>query len=119
GKTWTQINEYCDPTTNKINKCDIIWDKFSDSGYITAYAEDESFIGTFHYDRKGFGDPPTDFYFQPYILAVEKLASNRDGTCSGPENLGERIMNLAKDFALTLEKHPKFGLFWMNSFSHG
>ncbi|XP_063931698.1 uncharacterized protein LOC135143718 isoform X3 [Zophobas morio] len=121
GKTWIQVYDQCDPKKNKINNCDIIWDKFNDLGYITAYAEDESSIGTFNYNRKGFGSPPTDFYFRPYMIAAENLPSIRRfgmHTCSGPETSGERIMNLAKDFAFSFEKNPKFGLFWMNTFSH-
>ncbi|KAH0810329.1 hypothetical protein GEV33_012462 [Tenebrio molitor] len=121
GKTWTQVYEHCDPKKNKMNNCDMIWDKFSDLGYITAYAEDESSIGTFNYNRKGFASPPTDFYMRPYVIATEQLPSIKKfgmHTCSGPESSGERIMNLAKDFAVTFPHHPKFGLFWMNTFSH-
>ncbi|RZC33112.1 uncharacterized protein BDFB_011070, partial [Asbolus verrucosus] len=121
GKTWKQVYEHCDPGKNKLNNCDIIWDKFSDLGYVTAYAEDETAIGTFNYDRKGFSSPPTDFYLRPYLIAAEKLPSRKRfgmHTCAGPESSGERIMNLAKDFAVTFEQHPKFGLFWMNTFSH-
>lgn len=32
--------------------------------------------------------------------------------------LGERILNLAKDFAFTFKDKPSFGIFWMNTFSH-
>ncbi|KAJ8984809.1 hypothetical protein NQ317_013007 [Molorchus minor] len=38
--------------------------------------------------------------------------------CTGPETAGERILNVAKDFAITFKDYPNFGFFWMNSFSH-
>lgn len=119
GKTWTDVYKFCNPYNHTMNDCDIIWDKFSELGYITAYAEDQTNIGTFNYNRRGFGKAPTDFYFRPYAMAAESLPSHkRFGmyTCAGPETSGERIMNVAKDFAAI--NHPKFGLFWMNSFSH-
>ncbi|XP_044258262.1 uncharacterized protein LOC123007195 isoform X2 [Tribolium madens] len=121
GKRWREVYKHCEPDKNTMNNCDIIWDKFSDLGFITAYAEDETFIGTFNYNnRLGFAAPPTDFYFRHYMIVAEKLPSiHRFGmhTCAGPETSGERIMNLAKDF-ITIKHYPKFGLFWMNSFSH-
>ncbi|KYB29144.1 uncharacterized protein LOC664132 isoform X2 [Tribolium castaneum] len=119
GKRWEEVYKHCAPDKNTMNNCDIIWDKFNDLGFITAYVEDMTEIGTFNYNnRLGFGAPPTDFYFRHYMIASERLPSiRRSHTCSGPENTGERIMNLAKDF-LTIKHYPKFGLFWMNSFSH-
>src|SRR5699024_5477374 len=59
GRTSSQIYEYCNPTRNNLNECGFIWDEFSDLGYITAYAEDESSYSSFHYDPfKGFKDNP-------------------------------------------------------------
>jgi hypothetical protein len=38
--------------------------------------------------------------------------------CTGPETSGERILNVAKDFAATFKSSPSFSFFWMNTFSH-
>jgi hypothetical protein len=118
GKAWTQIYEHCDPKKNKMSNCDTMWDKFSDLGYITAYAEDESSIGTFNYNRKGFASPPTGFYMRPYVEQLSSIKKFGMHTCSGPESSGDSIMNLSKHFAITFQHHPKCELFWMNTFSH-
>ncbi|KAG5896230.1 hypothetical protein JTB14_009729 [Gonioctena quinquepunctata] len=107
--------------TVKINTLQIIWDEFREAGYVTGYGEDESDINTFNYEKAGFLDPPTDFYYFPYIIAAEKLATRQVyglTFCSGPENTAQRILNAAKDFAVSFKDAPSFGLFWMNSFSH-
>jgi hypothetical protein len=96
GKTWTQVYEQCDPKKNKMSNCDTMWDKFSDLGYIMAYTEDESTMGIFNYNRKGFASPSTDFYMRPYVEQLPSIKKCGMHTCSGPENSGERIMNLAQ-----------------------
>ncbi|KAJ8938491.1 hypothetical protein NQ318_020807 [Aromia moschata] len=112
----------CNPReVGRLDKCPMLWYDFRKLGYITGYAEDEASINTFNYKKKGFRDPPTDYYFRPYVLASEKLKKvSKDGMtyCTGPETAGERIMNVAKDFAITFKEYPNFGFFWMNSFSH-
>ncbi|CAG9818667.1 unnamed protein product [Phaedon cochleariae] len=120
GYSKEQLDVFCNMSV-KLNNCRFIWDAFKDSGYVTAYAEDECDINTFNYDRPGFSAPPTDFYYHPYILASEKLPVKKryERTfCSGPETSGERILNAARDFAVSFKGVPSFGLFWMNSFSH-
>ncbi|KAG5888318.1 hypothetical protein JTB14_001305 [Gonioctena quinquepunctata] len=120
GYSKAQLDDFCN-TSVKMNNCRFVWDAFKNSGYVTAYAEDECCISTFNYDRLGFRDPPTDFYYHPYLLASETLPTVRryDMTfCSGPETSAERMLNAAKDFSVTFDQVPSFGLFWMNSFSH-
>lgn len=120
GETWEALNEICNENT-KANYCNIIWDDFKKCGYITAYAEDDCRISTFNYLRAGFLEPPTDYYYHPYIVASEHISEKRISGmryCSGPETSGERILNAATDFSITHKQVPFFGLFWMNSFSH-
>lgn len=121
GKTYQQIYAYCDPEHHEFNGCDVIWDRFRTQGYITAYAEDLVQFNTFNYYRLGFSEPPTDIYLRPYFIASEDLPytyKKFSHYCSGPENSGERIMNAAKDFMTTFKDYPKFGLFFMVTFSH-
>ncbi|CAH1223896.1 unnamed protein product, partial [Diabrotica balteata] len=115
-----QLSKFCNRTV-KLNSCKIIWDKFKESQYITGYAEDDCNINTFHYDRPGFLEEPTDYYYRPYFLAAETLHTVLRKNmiyCAGPETSGERIQNAAKDFAVTFKDVPSFGLFWSNSYSH-
>lgn len=112
----------CNPKKlNKLDECPFIWYRYRDLGYVTGYAEDEGWISTYNYKKVGFTKPPTDYYFRPYILGSEKLKMvkhDQMNYCTGPESAGERILNLAKDFVTTFKDYPKFGFFWMNTFSH-
>ncbi|XP_057658909.1 uncharacterized protein LOC130895563 [Diorhabda carinulata] len=120
GYSMDQLSKFCNKKI-KQNNCKFIWDNFKFSGYTTAYAEDECSISTFNYDRLGFLQPPTDYYYHPYFIAAEKLPIIERGRmiyCAGPETSGERILNAARDFSITFNDTPSFGLFWSNSFSH-
>ncbi|XP_050304951.1 uncharacterized protein LOC126742348 [Anthonomus grandis grandis] len=114
--------DVCKPTEiTGLNNCPFIWNKYRDAGYATAYGEDWSSLATFNYFKKGFKDPPTDYYFKPYMDAIAYLKQEYQDTmpfCAGPETQGDRILNLAYDFAYKLKSLPTFGLFWMNTFSH-
>lgn len=119
GRNETSAYDICKPrTVGGLDECNMLWYDFRDAGLITAYAEDVASINTFDYYKKGFKDPPTDFYFRPYTIACEKLTTTNKPYCIGPETAGERILNLAKDFAVTFKNYSNFGVFWMNSFSH-
>lgn len=54
-----------------IDACPLIWKNFHEYGYRTAYAEDECNMSTFNYLKRGFKDPPTDFYLRPFLMAFE------------------------------------------------
>lgn len=62
-----------------------IWKDFSREGYLTLFAEDFPDYGVFNYLARGFRDPPTDFYFRPYCLAMEKsfLMRTSSNLCYG------------------------------------
>lgn len=123
GLNLEQSNELCNPTIiGSLDNCPMIWKDFEKMGYITAYAEDWSTINTFNYQKKGFQNPPTTYYYKPYFEASEELGQLRIDTmpfCAGPESAGERMYNLAIDFAKSFQNLvPTFGIFWLNTFSH-
>lgn len=122
GFTPYQSYKKCRPTLkDALDQCPMIWYSYRQNGYITAYAEDNTPIMTFNFLKKGFTNPPTDFYFKPYFEGSETLPiriRNKMPFCTGPESAGERVLNLAKDFAISFQNHPTFGIFWMNTFSH-
>lgn len=122
GKNDSYSYETCYPrTVGNLDKCNILWYKFREMGFITSYAEDEESLNTFNNDKKGFKKPPTDFYFRPYTIAAEQIGVkvvHRMTYCSGPESSSERILKLSKDFAVATLDYPSFGLFWVNTFSH-
>ncbi|CAG9817110.1 unnamed protein product [Phaedon cochleariae] len=123
GLNLNQSNAICKPNlVGYLDKCPMIWYDYRDQGYVTAYAEDWAQISTYNYLKKGFKEPPTDYYFKPYLEAAEDLLSvltvDTMPFCAGHESEGERVLKLAQDFTKTFRYHPYFGIFWMNTFSH-
>ncbi|CAG2176609.1 unnamed protein product, partial [Oppiella nova] len=48
-----------------------IWKEYHRKGYQTLYMEDAPIMHTYNYEKKGFADPPTDYYLRPYYLAMD------------------------------------------------
>ena len=46
------------------------------NGHNTFYMEDKPKYHTFNYGIKGFMDPPTDYYFRPFFLAIDFKTRN-------------------------------------------
>ncbi|KAL5278571.1 hypothetical protein ACFFRR_003296 [Megaselia abdita] len=104
-----------------LDQCPFIWKDFHDNGYVTAYAEDATWMSSFNYLKKGFKDPPTDHYFRPYFQSViDKLAVQKSGSpfCIGYKHGAEYVYDYMMDFVRRYKGSPYFGLFWVNSFSH-
>ncbi|KAF5285582.1 hypothetical protein FQR65_LT13122 [Abscondita terminalis] len=122
GKNESKAYETCVTGRDSFDNCSMLWYDYRRLGYVTAYVEDDADINTFNYNKKGFKNPPVDYYFRPYMIAVQKFLQTTtiDGMtyCTGPETSGERVIYLVKTFAKTLAKYLYFGIFWMNSFSH-
>lgn len=122
GYNSTEAYNICDPKKiGPLDTCRFIWKEYKKFGYITGYGEDETSINTFNYRKKGFTKKPVDYYFKPYMEASESIGTVKRDTlsyCAGPETSAERILNLAKRFAITYKDYKHFGFFWMNTFSH-
>ncbi|CAG2176048.1 unnamed protein product, partial [Oppiella nova] len=50
-----------------------IWKEYQRKGYRTLYMEDAPNMNTYNYGRRGFVDPPTDYYLRPYYLAMDDM----------------------------------------------
>lgn len=123
GYTKRTVYEKCNPSrVGGFDNCNFIWTALKKYGYHTAYAEDTSLITTFNYKLKGFSKPPTDFYFRPMSLAIEKSLKRKTKAglnyCVGRRQLGEYIYDYATEFATRFRNLSSFGFFWTNSFSH-
>ena len=97
-----------------------IWKNYSERGYRTFYAEDAPNIGTFHYLKKGFRRPPTDYYFRPFALAVEKLITDPDGKAQCLNSVLEIdiLFNYFRDFVMTMEGRPFFAYAFSTRLTH-
>ncbi|KAL7637228.1 UNVERIFIED_CONTAM: hypothetical protein RMT77_011940 [Armadillidium vulgare] len=104
-----------------------IWKNYSDAGYTTLYGEDCSSLGTFSYNKKGFKNPPTDYYFRPYIKASEDILGSSKGFtwisgcifCAGKKLLLQHILDYAETVATSFGKsEPYFSFLWSTSLTH-
>ncbi|KAI1283031.1 hypothetical protein HDE_12781 [Halotydeus destructor] len=51
-------------------KLPYVFDDFKDGGYVTGFLEDMGLIGVFNYGKKGFIEPPTDWYPKPFWVQM-------------------------------------------------
>lgn len=124
GYNLSNAMKYCNPyVSGGLDKCDFVWKLYKKHGYVTSYGEDAVKINTFNYLKKGFQQPPVDYYLRPYLSAAEKLL---DGNvvlglphCVGFETESEHVYNYALEFARRYRNDSFFGFFWTNTHSHG
>ncbi|XP_017096905.2 uncharacterized protein [Drosophila bipectinata] len=123
----TAKEQICDTDVKGcFDKMPIIWKYFKNASYLTGYAEDESNSNHFSYLKPGFQEKPVDYYFRPFLKALEsKLDIYRI-----PENdymrycLGRRIANrYIYDYGRMfterfVQERPIWGMFWSSHFSH-
>lgn len=95
----------------------MMWHKYQEAGYVTAYSEDAVYMrGSFQYD-KGFKVPPTDHYLRPVFLAGEDKKAH-GVLCTGKTPSGRLTLDYVRHFAETYKNNRFFGYFWISSFSH-
>ncbi|GFY77573.1 uncharacterized protein TNIN_300841 [Trichonephila inaurata madagascariensis] len=99
---------------------DFIWKNFSRRGYRTLFAEDAPHIATFNYLKKGFRDPPADYYFRPFALAVEKSLVRRESKANCLQSKFEMdiLYNYLKDFVKTMGDKPLFAFTFVARLTH-
>ncbi|KAI8435164.1 hypothetical protein MSG28_003534 [Choristoneura fumiferana] len=75
GKNMTTVYRKCSKTMDNCND-EIIWSKFQNSGYVTAYGEDFLRLPDTFYRYNGFKIPPTNHYMRPLFLTGETRKGN-------------------------------------------
>ncbi|XP_033249256.1 uncharacterized protein LOC108164011 [Drosophila miranda] len=124
------------PDTAKSQVCDtdqsgcfeempMIWHYFKNASYLTAYAEDESGSNTFNYLKPGFTEKPTDYYFRPFLRALEeetevkRLPGQFMRYCMGRRLANRYIYDYCRQFMQRyVKERPIWGMFWTNHYSH-
>lgn len=100
----------------------LIWKNYSDSGYVTLWAEDFPDYGLFNYLSHGFHNPPTHHYLRPFWLAVRDSVLLRMSShmCFGstPKHLLQ--MDYVRRFLAKYHslKFPYFGFSFLAELSH-
>ncbi|KAI5697622.1 hypothetical protein M8J75_013364 [Diaphorina citri] len=106
-----------------FDPCPIIWQDLDRKGYITSYGEDLTGISTFNYHKKGFQEPPTDYYWRPLLFAAEsqfkmKTVDTIHKYCVGSSSEAEHLMQYTHEFVNQFSDYSYFNFVWMNAFSH-
>ncbi|GIX99190.1 uncharacterized protein CDAR_258891 [Caerostris darwini] len=115
---------YYDEVHNKsmfFDDVEFSWKIFSKLGYRTLLAEDAPKIATFNYFRNGFKSPPTDYYYRPFALAVEKsdLKAKSKSQCFGSKMEMEVIYDYLKSFTDTMgQNRPFFAFLFLARLTH-
>ena len=99
---------------------DFIFKNYSKRGYRTLFAEDAPHIATFNYLKKGFRDPPADYYFRPFALAVEKSLIRRESKANCLHSMLEMdiLYNYLRDFVRTMQDRPYFAFTFVARLTH-
>ncbi|XP_030377726.1 uncharacterized protein LOC115626479 [Scaptodrosophila lebanonensis] len=108
-----------------LDKLPFIWNDFKKAGYLTAYAEDISVSNTFSYTKPGFTKKPTDYYFRPFLKALErytrryKCPSCYMTYCMGRRLVNSYIFDYCRQFMQRyVAERPIWGMFWSNHIAH-
>ncbi|CAF4482478.1 unnamed protein product, partial [Rotaria sp. Silwood2] len=94
-----------------------IWNQYKDNGYVTQWAEDMQYVGTFQYRLKGFRDPPVDYYGRPFYLFAESRKSSKP-LCFGSITRLQAMFNWIRDFFDMYPHQPKFSYLFHSDYSH-
>uniref|UniRef100_A0A8D8SUQ8 Uncharacterized protein n=1 Tax=Cacopsylla melanoneura TaxID=428564 RepID=A0A8D8SUQ8_9HEMI len=125
GRSHTQLCDLCFPIYHEsyFDPCPFIWHDLSRKGYITSYGEDIFDVSTFNYHKKGFREPPTDYYLRPLFAAGEtkfKVSSmdSMKNWCVGSNSEAEMMLSYTAEFISQFSSYSFFNFIWMNAFSH-
>ncbi|XP_065164526.1 uncharacterized protein [Atheta coriaria] len=125
GHNETELNNACRPTDDSFyDDCEFIWDKFKSNGYITAFGEDTANIGLFTYERRGFHEQPTDYYYNHFDFIAENNVGNTKfsgiNQCIGSRARYEVLLDYVSNYAITMNENKRkhFGYFWTTSLTH-
>ncbi|XP_063378063.1 uncharacterized protein LOC134665147 [Cydia fagiglandana] len=122
GKKDTELQDTCWPNSRStFDNCPFIWERYQKAGFVTALAEDTSWMGTFNYFKRGFAGSPTDYYLRTFIHEAENIAgTNEDGNsklCMNENFFYKILVDYVEDLTTTL-KSKLFGFFWETTMSH-
>ncbi|GAB1608462.1 uncharacterized protein LOC115213966 [Argonauta hians] len=127
-----------DPLYHFYDSFPLLWKEFSNSGYITMFAEDEPLLGIFNYLSKGFDQQPTDHYMRPFWLSLDdthpsnkfispfllmlenhKVQLSKSSTlCYGSIPKHVVLINYFKYFIRKYKNTPRFGYSWLTELGH-
>uniref|UniRef100_A0A2C9M9Z7 Uncharacterized protein n=1 Tax=Biomphalaria glabrata TaxID=6526 RepID=A0A2C9M9Z7_BIOGL len=106
------------PGSREVDDFPWIWNTYKEAGYVTAWAEDMSHIGTFQLRLHGFKEQPTDHSMRTYFLLSEPMHRKFLPWCIGSEARHQRFLQWFRDMYSMYGRKPKFMFGFHSEFSH-
>ncbi|CAL1540670.1 unnamed protein product [Lymnaea stagnalis] len=106
------------PGAREIDDFPWIWNNFRNSGYVTAWGEDMSYIGTFQLRLHGFKEQPTDHSMRTYFMLAEPMYKKFLPWCIGSEARHVRFLKWFKDLFEMYRESPTFMFGFHSELSH-
>lgn len=99
----------------------LLWNRFSEKGYITAMNEDDQEYGLFHFNQKGFAKKPVDFYYHHFWLQSDKIRSHQGDAkyCFGDKPIADVHLDITKRFVKSFKNIATFMYHFLISPTHG
>ncbi|XP_071085366.1 uncharacterized protein [Haliotis cracherodii] len=85
-----------------------IWKNLKNNGYLTLWAEDMAFIGTFQMRMLGFDHQPTDHSMRTFYLSAERMYARNKKWCLGSVPRHQNFMKWFQDAYMMYGKKRKF-----------
>ncbi|KAH8412364.1 hypothetical protein KR009_001465 [Drosophila setifemur] len=119
-----ELNLSCTPKLKRgFDGCSFIWKRFQQLGYRSIFAEDVATLSTFNYHGdSGFRKQPTNYYFRPMILEMEKtLAFQKDANmhmCMGSRRTADVLLEYMRKLVPSMSRELFFSIFWTATLTH-
>ncbi|KAK3609151.1 hypothetical protein CHS0354_002130 [Potamilus streckersoni] len=101
-----------------------IWKEAAMLKYTTMYAEDRAHYSTFNYLKLGFRYPPTDYYFRPFMSAIESFSPilveqlDVNEYCLGNVEQYKLQITFFKQFLQKYKSMLRLAFSWLNQLTH-
>ncbi|EGT35503.1 hypothetical protein CAEBREN_29956 [Caenorhabditis brenneri] len=93
----------------------MIWNNYTNNGYVTMFGEDMHLYGTFSYRLKGFRQQPTDHYSRTFFRDVE---SRGDKNCINSQPIHKIWLKKSEQFMKVYKDLPRFSFMFQGLLSH-
>ncbi|CAM1298194.1 Uncharacterised protein g2060 [Pycnogonum litorale] len=111
---------FTESVTQSFDHVDFIWKEFSHRGYRSIFLEEAPNMGAFSYDKPGFQNPPTDYYYRPYTVAIEKskVRARSKLYCIDSELEFTTFLNIGKRFLHRFHNCSYFAFIFLSRLTH-
>nr|CAH7717381.1 unnamed protein product [Callosobruchus chinensis] len=125
GLSEEELTRTCWPKKwSRFDDCEFIWKRYKSKGYVTTFGETTSWMGLFHFEKKGFNRQPTDYAYTYFNMLAESVLGNSHpinvNECVGGRMVHRDFLEYIGKFLDTMHTNrlPYFGFFWEVALSH-